>query len=126
MAITGRFNFRKTFTGKLVLQVETERPRWWPFGRRTPGAAPDQAKGHVWRDATQADLSAVELQSLLNLRKNPGYTPRSPVVFMMNPAQKAEAARSESARIEAAKAEAARSEPPTAEVVALASHRASG
>jgi hypothetical protein len=33
MGLTGRFNFRKTLTGKLVLQVETERRPWWPFGR---------------------------------------------------------------------------------------------
>ncbi|MFH6786361.1 MULTISPECIES: hypothetical protein [Methylobacterium] len=99
MAITGRFNFRKTLTGKLVLQVETERRSWWPFARK---ASP----GHVWRDATPKDLTAVELQQLLNLRRNPGYMPRSPVIFMMGRDQKGEA--------------------PSAEVVTLAAHRAAG
>jgi hypothetical protein len=99
MAITGRFNFRKTLTGKLVLQVETRRKPWWPFAR---AAAP----GHVWRDATMKDLAAIELQPLLNLRGNPGYAPRSPVIFMMHPE------RPETA--------------PTAEVVTLAAHRAAG
>ncbi|KMO29183.1 hypothetical protein ACQVP2_08225 [Methylobacterium aquaticum] len=98
MAITGRFNFRKTLTGKLVLQVETERRSWWPFGR---AASP----GHVWRDATPKDLTAVELQPLLSLRRNPGYMPRNPVIFMMGQGQK---------------------EAPSAEVVTLAAHRAAG
>ncbi|GJD48438.1 hypothetical protein OPKNFCMD_1157 [Methylobacterium crusticola] len=99
MAVTGRFNFRKTLTGRLVLQVEMERRSWWPFAR---AASP----GHVWRDATLKDLAAVELQPLLNLRRNPGYMPRSPVIFMMNPGPKGEA--------------------PSAEVVELATHRAAG
>ncbi len=98
MAITGRFNFRKTFTGKLVLQVETERRSWWPFAR---AASP----GHVWRDATPKDLTAVELQPLLNLRRNPGYMPRNPVIFMMGQGPK---------------------DIPSAEVVTLAVHRAAG
>ncbi|ACA20198.1 hypothetical protein M446_5917 [Methylobacterium sp. 4-46] len=97
MAITGRFNFRRTLTGKLVLQVEAVRPGWWPFGKTS-------SPGHVWRDATMADLAAIELQPLLNLRGNPGYTPRSPVIFMMHPDKPAT--------------------PPSAEVVTLASHRA--
>lgn len=96
MAITGRFNFRKTFTGKLVLQVETERRSWWPFART---ASP----GHVWRDATPKDLTATELQHLLNLRRNPGFMPRNPVIFMMGQGQK---------------------DAPSAEVVTLAAHRA--
>jgi hypothetical protein len=98
MAITGRFNFRKTLTGKLVLQVETERPSWWPFAR---AASP----GHVWRDATPKDLTAVELQQLLNLRRNPGYMPRNPVIFMMGQGSR---------------------DAPSAEVVTLAAHRAAG
>ncbi|MBY0299153.1 MAG: hypothetical protein K2X71_24475 [Methylobacterium sp.] len=99
MAITGRFNFRRTLTGKLVLQVEAVRKPWWVFAR---AAAP----GHVWRDATLKDLAVVEMQPLLNLRGNPGYAPRSPVIFMMNPAKPEEA--------------------PSAEVVRLDAHRAVG
>ncbi len=109
MGLTGRFNFRKTLTGKLVLQVETERRPWWPFGRT--------GTGRGWRDAVLSDLAAVELQALLNLRNNPGYTPRSPVVFMMNPARRAG---------EAAETPKTESKNETkGEVVALASHRAS-
>ena len=30
MALTGRFSFRKTFTGKCVLQLEEDVRAWWP------------------------------------------------------------------------------------------------
>jgi hypothetical protein len=52
-----------------------------PIGR--PPSAGRAAGAGGWRDAALSDLAAVELQALLNLRNNPGYTPRSPVVFMI-------------------------------------------
>ena len=36
MSLTGRFWFRKTWTGRLVLLVEEERPRWFGRGSGKP------------------------------------------------------------------------------------------
>ena len=68
MALTGKFKFRETFWGKVVLQVEDEVRPAWPsnLGRR-------------WRDATPMDLVTPELRSLLTLRFWPysGFRPAS-------------------------------------------------
>lgn len=61
MALTGRFWFRRTWTGKLVLLVEDENRRW--FGRR--GAMKQR-----WRDAKLLDLAEPELQALVNLERS--------------------------------------------------------
>jgi hypothetical protein len=66
MALTGRFTFRRTFWGKIVLQVEEEvRPIWrfWQQG----------ARRRRWRDATLMDLAAVELRPLMDLRSRPRF-----------------------------------------------------
>ena len=62
MALTGKFRFRETFWGKVVLQVEEEVRPVWPSNltRR-------------WRDAMPLDLAAPELRSLITLR----FWPRS-------------------------------------------------
>ena len=61
MALTGQYQFRKTFGGKIVLQVEEEVPTFWSwFGKR-------QTKKR-WRDATLMDLSAPVLRMLLDWR----------------------------------------------------------
>ena len=49
MALTGRFNFRKTLTGKVVLQLEEDVKAWWPSRKRTK---------RRWRDANLMDLAA--------------------------------------------------------------------
>ena len=62
MALTGRFNLRKTLTGRIVLQVEEEVTGFWSrmFGK---------TKLHRrWRDANVLDLAAPELRSLVDLR----------------------------------------------------------
>ena len=61
MALTGRFDFRKTLTGKIVLRIEEEVPRSWPWSgeRRTKKR---------WRDAALIDLSAPEMRRLIDLR----------------------------------------------------------
>ena len=70
MALTGRFNLRKTFTGRIVLQVEEEVPSFW--GRMT-----GRPKLHRrWRDANVLDLAAPELRSLVDLRFRPRYMPQ--------------------------------------------------
>jgi hypothetical protein len=61
MALTGRFNFRKSLMGKIVLQVEEERPARWPFS--TPGGV-----RYRWRDARSLDLALPELRGLVELR----------------------------------------------------------
>ena len=61
MALTGQYQFRKTFGGKLMLQVEEEVPTVWSwFGQRRTKKR--------WRDATLMDLSAPVLRMLLEWR----------------------------------------------------------
>ncbi len=70
MALTGRFNLRKTFTGRIVLQVEEEVQGFWS---RMTG----KTKLHRrWRDASVLDLAAPELRSLVDLRFRPRYMPQ--------------------------------------------------
>ena len=61
MALTGRFWFKRTWRGKLVLLVEDESRRW--FGRRG-------ATKRRWRDAKRLDLAEPELQALVNLERS--------------------------------------------------------
>jgi hypothetical protein len=61
MTLTGRFNFRKPLMGKIVLQVEEERPARWPF-------ASASGVRHLWRDARSLDLALPELRGLIELR----------------------------------------------------------
>ena len=65
MALTGQYQFRKTFRSKIVLQVEEEvkHPFWSWFGRA-------ETKKR-WRDATLMDLSAPALRVLLDWRFKP-------------------------------------------------------
>ncbi len=62
MGLTGKYQFRKTLWGKVVLQVEEEvKPRW-----SKPGALKRR-----WRDATQMDLAAPEMRPLIDMRFKP-------------------------------------------------------
>ncbi len=71
MALTGRFNLRKTFTGRIILQVEEEVQGFW-------GRMIGRPKLHRrWRDANVLDLAAPELRSLVDLRFRPRYMPQS-------------------------------------------------
>jgi hypothetical protein len=63
MSLTGRFCFRRTFWGKVVLCVEEEKKAW--FGK---SAAPRSR----WRDASLIDLTDHALRGLLELRDNAG------------------------------------------------------
>jgi hypothetical protein len=62
MSLTGRFNFRRTWTGKIVLQVEDERRSMFGKGFRKR-----------WRDANVLDLAAPALRRLIDLRLKPQY-----------------------------------------------------
>ena len=66
MALTGKFKFRKTVWGKVVLQVEDEVRPVWPSNLR-----------QRWHDAVPLDLAAPELWSLITLRFWPysGFRP---------------------------------------------------
>jgi len=58
--LTGRFWFRKTWTGKLVLLVEEERPRWLRRGGLTKLR---------WRDARLLDLAEAPMRTLMTLER---------------------------------------------------------
>ncbi len=66
MPLTGRFNLRRTIGGKIVLQVEEEVKRLWPFSRWHPTK-------RRWRDATIMDLAQPELRPLMDLRYKLGF-----------------------------------------------------
>jgi hypothetical protein len=62
MSLTGKYQFRKTLWGKIVLQVEDEvKPLW----SRTGGLK------RRWRDATLMDLTAPEMRPLIDMRYKP-------------------------------------------------------
>jgi hypothetical protein len=60
MPLTGRFWFRRTWTGKLILLVEEERGRW--FRRRLGPML-------RWRDARLLDLAEAPLRGLMTLER---------------------------------------------------------
>ena len=65
MPLTGRFDFRKTLSGKLVLILEEDVTALSPL-----------RKGKTrrrWRKATVMDLAATELRPLMDLRSKPNY-----------------------------------------------------
>ncbi|HYF53675.1 MAG TPA: hypothetical protein VEA41_05410 [Salinarimonas sp.] len=65
MALTGRFTFRRTWRGRIVLQVEEEVKGW------------SQARRRRWRDATMVDLAQPEMRSLIDLRHRPHFMPQT-------------------------------------------------
>ncbi len=69
MALTGRFDFRKTLTGKIVLRVEEEVPAFWSRSGERP-------MKRRWRDATLMDLTGPELRMLMDLRFRPQFMAR--------------------------------------------------
>ncbi|GEP06318.1 hypothetical protein MOX02_43560 [Methylobacterium oxalidis] len=60
MALTGRFWFRKTWTGKLVLLIEERKPSWF---RKS-------AFKLRWRDAKLLDLAEIEMRPLMDLERS--------------------------------------------------------
>ncbi len=66
MSLTGRFTFRRTLWGKIVLQVEEEVRPIWRFWRK-------DARRLRWRDATLMDLTQVKLRPLMDLRFRPRF-----------------------------------------------------
>ncbi|MDP4005640.1 hypothetical protein Q8W67_19530 [Methylobacterium sp. NEAU K] len=60
MALTGRFWFRRTWLGKVVLLVEEEKSRWFH-----KGSGPKLS----WRDANLLDLAEPPLRTLMTLER---------------------------------------------------------
>ncbi|WP_414470826.1 hypothetical protein [Microvirga sp. M2] len=67
MALTGRFNLRKSFSGRIILQVEEEVKSVWSLFSRQPRFR------RRWRDAKAMDLAAAELRALMDLRNRPRF-----------------------------------------------------
>ena len=62
MGLTGKFKFRKTLWGKIVLQIEEEvKPFWSKSG----------ALKRRWRDATLMDLADPQMRFLIDMRFRP-------------------------------------------------------
>lgn len=60
MSFTGRFRFRKSLLGKCVLQLEEEKPPFWPF-------SDSHKPRRRWQDARYPDLLRPEVRGLVNL-----------------------------------------------------------
>jgi hypothetical protein len=64
MSLTGKFAFRRSLTGKIVLKVEEEVKLPWLLSRTGKSR-------RRWRDARQMDLTEAELRTLMDLGKRP-------------------------------------------------------
>jgi hypothetical protein len=62
MALTGRYDFRRTMTGQLRLWVEYDANGFWDVLTRK------KTYCHRWRNATIMDLTAPELRQLMDMR----------------------------------------------------------
>ena len=71
MALTGRYDFRKTFTGKVVLRVEEEVESFW-------SRSGERKLKKRWRNATLMDLTAPEMRMLMDMRMKPLILARTP------------------------------------------------
>jgi hypothetical protein len=80
MALTGTIDFRKSWFGGIVLQVEEE----------VTGRFSGKMKRR-WRRATLMDLAQPELRILIDMRSHPYVAPRTPLrpVPSMEPARAA-------------------------------------
>jgi hypothetical protein len=67
MGLTGRFDFRRKWTGKIVLRVEEEVRAFW-------SRSGEHKMKRRWRDAALLDLAAPEMRPLMDLRMRPQYT----------------------------------------------------
>ena len=66
MALTGRFDFRKTLSGKLVLLLEEDVAMFFSRLRK-------RSTRRRWRRARVMDLAAIEMRQLMDLRVKPNY-----------------------------------------------------
>lgn len=69
MALTGRFNFRRSWFGKLMLEIEEEvKPLFGGDGKPLK---------RRWRRATLIDLAQPEMRPLIDLRFQPQFMART-------------------------------------------------
>lgn len=68
MSLTGRFTFRRTWMGRIVLQVEEE-VKGWSLTKET--------RRRRWRDANMVDLAQPEMRALIDLRHRPHFMPQT-------------------------------------------------
>jgi hypothetical protein len=66
MALTGRFDFRKTLSGRLVLLLEEDVAMFFSRLRK-------RSTRRRWRRARVMDLAAIEMRQLMDLRVKPNY-----------------------------------------------------
>jgi hypothetical protein len=66
MALTGRFDFRKTLSGRLVLLLEEDVAVSFSRLRK-------RSTRRRWRRARVMDLAAIEMRQLMDLRVKPNY-----------------------------------------------------
>src|SRR5829696_5254800 len=66
MALTGRFDFRKTLSGRLVLLLEEDVAVFFSRLRK-------RSTRRRWRRARVMDLAAIEMRQLMDLRVKPNY-----------------------------------------------------
>ena len=64
MPLTGKFAFRRTMLGKIVLRVEEEVKVPWPFSRKGTHRV-------RWRDANLMDLAEPEMRVIMDMRNGP-------------------------------------------------------
>ena len=93
MSLTGKFAFRRSLTGKMVLKVEEDVKRPWPLSRTGTSR-------RRWRDATTMDLAETELRPLMDLRNRPQLVPQSAyVTALANAVRRREHALPDDARV---------------------------
>ena len=73
MALTGRFQFRKSFWGRIVLQLEEEVKPFWQWSK-------PRALKRRWRDAALVDLAAPEMRLLIDMSLKPWTRSQSSLV----------------------------------------------
>jgi hypothetical protein len=66
MGLTGRFDFRRKWTGKIVLRVEEDVRAFW-------SRSGEPKLKRRWRNATLMDLASPEMRPLMDLRMRPQY-----------------------------------------------------
>ena len=70
MSLTGKFAFRRSLTGKIVLRVEEEVKVPWPLSRTA-------SFRRRWCDARLVDLAEAEMRTVMDLRNRPQLAPHS-------------------------------------------------
>src|SRR5215207_5989419 len=73
MSLTGKFAFRRSLSGKIVLKVEEEVKVPWPLSRTAKSR-------RRWRDARLSDLAEAEMRTLMDMRSQPQLVPKSAYV----------------------------------------------